>query len=126
LAVVDEIVRKELRELTSRGALPSQGRESAQKELVVQATAYSHTGDRTYSGTWPREGWTIAVDPATIPIGSRVYIKELNNWYIAEDRIPEVSIRKGAKIDIFMDREADAWKWGRRDVRVVVEPPEKR
>lgn len=93
--------------------------------MVVQATAYTHTGDRTYSGTWPQEGRTIAVDPATIPIGSMVYIKELGRWYIAEDKIPPRSVAKGAKVDIYMDREADCWEWGRRDVRVVVVKPEK-
>jgi len=93
--------------------------------MVVQATAYTHTGERTYSETWPQEGRTIAVDPATIPIGSRVYIREFGRWYVAEDKIPPQSVAKGAKIDIYMDREADCWEWGRRDVRVVVVKPEK-
>jgi len=95
------------------------------KEVTIQATAYSHTGNRTFTETWPREGRTIAVDPKAIPLGSRVFIKELNNWYLAEDLIPDESVAKGAKIDIFMSDEKSCWAWGRRDVRVVVESVDK-
>lgn len=104
-------------EIPSRGKLHIQGR-----ELVIEATSYTHTGYKTFTGTWPREGWTIAVDPKIIPLGSRVHIEGLG-WRVAEDKIPEESIAKGAVIDIFMDSEKRCWKWGRQDVRVVVERP---
>lgn len=98
----------------SRGTTPKA------KTLTVQATAYSHTGSRTYTGTWPREGRTIAVDTNTIPLGSRVYIKGIG-WRVAEDKIPPGSVAKGARVDLFMEQEDDCWRWGRRDVEVVVE-----
>lgn len=93
--------------------------------MVVESTSYSHTGQKTYSGTWPVEGRTIAVDGKVIPVGSRVYIYELNNWYLAEDKIPPESVRKGAIIDIFRGDVKSCREWGRRDVRVRVVPPEK-
>lgn len=94
------------------------------REITLQATAYSHTGQKTFTGTWPKEGRTIAVDPETIPIGSLVWIQGFG-WRIAEDKIPPGSIRKGAKIDIFMDNESRCWEWGRRNVRVIIIPPRK-
>lgn len=93
------------------------------QEMIVQATAYSHTGQQTYTGTWPKEGRTIAVDPETIPMGSRVYIEGFG-WRVAEDKIPLESVAKGAKVDIFMDNENDCWEWGRRNVRIIVFPPQ--
>lgn len=93
------------------------------QKLTVESTSYSHTGSRTYSNTWPKEGVTVAVDGKVIRVGSWVYIQELNNWYLAEDKIPIESVRKGAVIDIFMNREADCWTWGRRDVAVIVVGP---
>ncbi len=93
-------------------------------KMVVQSTSYSHTGSRTYTGTWPQEGRTIAVDPATIPINSKVYIKELDNWYVAEDLIPPKSIAKGARVDVFLGDKSRCWEWGRRDITIEVVPPE--
>ena len=40
------------------------------RELLMEATAYSYTGFRTFTGTWPKRG-TIAVDPKVIPLGSK-------------------------------------------------------
>lgn len=92
------------------------------RELILESTAYTWTGNRTATGTWPRQGRTVAVNPATIPFHSKIYIEGVG-WRVAEDRIPEESIEKGAQVDIYMDRESDCWDWGRRDVRVrVVEP----
>lgn len=99
----------------SRG---SQGR-----ELTLQATAYTWTGDKTSTGTWPRQGVTIAVNPKVIPFYSKVFIEGVG-WRTAEDRIPKKSIEKGASIDIYMDSESDCWAWGRRSLRVKVIPPE--
>ncbi|MEG2213524.1 MAG: G5 domain-containing protein, partial [Clostridiales bacterium] len=43
------------------------------KKISVEATAYTATGNRTATGTWPKVG-TIAVDPKYIPLGTKVYI----------------------------------------------------
>lgn len=94
------------------------------QELIVESTSYAPTGQKTFSNTWPVEGRTIAVDNQKIKIGSRVYIYELNNWYLAEDLIPASSVKKGAIIDIFQNDIGDCWQWGRRDVQIKVIPPQ--
>lgn len=112
----------------SRGESLSSSRGRESREMVVQTTAYSHTGRKTYTNTWPKQGRTIATDINLIPPGSRVYIEGVDgwegDWFTAEDKIPESSIRKGASIDIYMDKEADCWQWGRRNVKVVIIPPQ--
>ena len=88
--------------------------------LEVEATAYSHTGNRTSSGTWPSAGRTIAVDPETIPVGSIVNIKGLGRR-VAEDIIPRESVNKGAAVDIFMENNDKCLEWGRRKVQLTIE-----
>lgn len=96
---------------------PAVSRGTAAKVIVVQATAYTHTGNRTYTETWPKAGRTIAVDPAIIPLGSRVHIKGVG-WRIAEDKIPPGSTAKGAGIDIFMGSRKEAVEFGRKEIVV--------
>jgi 3D (Asp-Asp-Asp) domain-containing protein len=118
-------------EIPSRGKSSIQGRASIQgkelivqgRELTVESTAYTWTGCKTFSETWPQEGVTVAVDNQKIKVGSKIFIKELNGWFVGEDLIPPESVAKGAVVDIYMGhRENDARKWGRRDVRVIVVP----
>ena len=83
----------------------------------MQATAYStyEAGDKlagqwqglTATGTSVRWG-VIAVDPSVIPLGSKVYIPQFNQTFIAED--------------IFMDTNSKANDWGRRNIEVYVQP----
>jgi 3D (Asp-Asp-Asp) domain-containing protein len=90
--------------------------------LVMRATAYDLTvescGKRrghpeygiTRSGTRATKGRTVAVDPDTIPLGSKLYIKfpekyrRLDGTYLAEDTGSAV---KGDIIDIFLGEEED-------------------
>ena len=100
-------------------------------EFSVTATAYTSgpesTGKRpgdpqygiTYSGTRARQGRTIAVDPSLIPLGSLVYIHELEEERIAEDIGGAV---RGRRIDLYMNRVPDALQWGVRRVRIHVFP----
>lgn len=83
--------------------------------IKVEATAYTHTGNRTATGTWPEEGRTIAVDPDVIPLGSQVVIE--GKEYIAEDT---GGVVKGNIIDIFMDSETECWNWGRQEIDILV------
>lgn len=53
----------------------------------------------TATGTVPKEGRTIAVDPRIIKKGSIVYIEDWG-YYIAEDTGSAI---KGKRIDIFLD-----------------------
>jgi 3D (Asp-Asp-Asp) domain-containing protein len=84
-------------------------------EIVVEATAYTHTGHKTYTGTWPHRG-TIAVDPGVIPLGSRLYVEGYGPG-VAEDT---GGVIKGLKVDLFMETENECWEWGRRIVNVRI------
>lgn len=85
------------------------------KELVMEATAYSHTGARTFTGTWPSRG-TIAVDPLVIPLGTKLWV-EGYGYGTAEDT---GGLIKGNRIDVFLESEGECWEWGRQHVRVRV------
>ncbi|MEG1500413.1 MAG: 3D domain-containing protein [Clostridiales bacterium] len=88
---------------------------AAKKTVVVRATAYTHTGNRTRTGTWPKEG-TIAVDPSVIPLGSYLYV-EGYGYGRAEDTGGAI---KGNRIDVFMDSEGACRQWGVKKVDVYV------
>lgn len=83
---------------------------------VFVATAYCHTGNRTASGAWPEVGRTVAVDPAVIPLGTRVWV-EGHGWRVAED---VGGMIRGNRIDLYMSSEEEAVQFGRREVRVVI------
>ena len=92
------------------------------RNLVCMATAYTHTGYRTASMTWPQEKRTIAVDPSVIPLKSKVYVTcdtwpSINGIYIAEDT---GGLIKGNRIDMFMNSRDQAILWGRRSVTVRI------
>ena len=61
----------------------------------------------TATGTMPKEGRTIAVDPKVIPYGSKVVIN--GHTYVAEDCGGAI---KGNRIDVFFASHSDANKFG--------------
>lgn len=63
----------------------------------------------TFTGTTPKEGRTIAVDPTVIPLGSTVLIGGVE--YIAEDTGSAI---KGNKIDVYYKNHTDAFKHGKK------------
>lgn len=99
---------------------PSDIISQSKKKLFMIASAYdlsykscSKTREHpaygiTYTGTRATFGRTIAVDPAVIPLGSKVYIsfpekyKHMDGVYIAEDT---GSLIKGNKVDIFFGED---------------------
>lgn len=84
--------------------------------MTVSATAYA--GDSiTSTGTTPKAGRTIAVDPSVIPYGTKVYIPLLGKTYIAEDCGGAI---KGNKIDIFMASESQCNSWGVRNIEIQI------
>ena len=88
---------------------------SVAKTLNVKA--YAYTGDGiTATGTVPKYG-TIAVDPSVIPYGTKVYIKELDKVFTAEDTGGAI---KGNKIDIFMPTEKNCNDWGIRNITIEI------
>jgi 3D (Asp-Asp-Asp) domain-containing protein len=79
------------------------------RRLPMECTAYTWTGDRTATGTWPAIG-TIAVDPLVIDLGSRVYV-EGYGLAIATDT---GGLIKGHIIDVYLNSEAECVIWGRK------------
>jgi 3D (Asp-Asp-Asp) domain-containing protein len=68
------------------------------KEEYLKAVQMNGKGEKTKSGTTPHFG-TIAADTRVYPIGTTIYIPEINFWGTVEDVGPRV---KGEKhIDIF-------------------------
>lgn len=84
--------------------------------MVMEATAYVETGNKTFTGTWPAAGRTVAVDPKVIPLGTRMYVEGWG-WVVAEDTGGAI---KGKKIDIYVDSKAQALKFGRKNVVVKI------
>ena len=88
---------------------------SVKKTLKVKAYAYTG-GGYTATGTKARYG-TLAVDPKVIPYGTKVYIKELDKVFTAEDCGGAI---KGNTIDIFMTTEAQCNNWGIRNITIEI------
>ena len=86
------------------------------KKLEVKATAYAKD-PITFTGTVPKVGHTIAVDPKVIPLGSRVYIPEFDKVFVAEDTGSAI---KGNKIDIYMNTYEECKQWGIRDLTIYI------
>jgi len=127
---IDEIIEKgsEKYLVASRGKVVRY-----KKALIMSSTAYDlsyescgKTPDHpeygiTFSGTKARPG-VVAVDPKVIPLGTRLYVEALDGsedygFAVAEDTGSAI---KGNKIDLFMENHRDAWRYGRRNVRVYI------
>ena len=93
----------------------STSKNSLGKKITVSATAYSGDGI-TATGTVPRWG-TIAVDPTIIPYGTKVYIPQFNEYFIAEDCGGGI---KGNKVDIYMNSNSACNRWGVRTITLQI------
>lgn len=106
---------------TKKGAVTPNG-QSAKRVIVMQATAYDPTaGSKTAMGTRARVG-AVAVDPRVIPLGSKLYIESMDGfptygYATAEDTGGAI---KGNRIDLFYNSNAQANRFGRRNVKVYV------
>lgn len=112
---VSQIVAMGTKQVVSRGGNSLEFAEAH----TMTATAYTHTGNRTYTGVWPSVG-TIAVDPKVIPLDTRLYV----DGYGYGTAMDIGSSIKGNRIDVFMETKDEALRWGRRQVRVFVLPNE--
>ena len=89
-----------------------------ERVMVMEATAYTWTGQRTASGTWPAVG-TVATDTEVIPLGTKIWVEGYGEA-VALDTGGAV---KGNIIDIYLPTEDQCLQWGRRQVEVrVIEP----
>lgn len=86
--------------------------------ISVSATAYSPQdpglSPYTASGTRVRRG-VIAVDPQTIPLGTRVFIPGYGQA-VAED----IGGFHGSHIDVAFETHAEAIKFGRRNLEIYI------
>lgn len=119
--VIASIVGKEpVPEITALGTgatkmVVSRSVINTREVLSVMATAYTHTGNRTFTGKYPQVG-TIAVDPRVIPLGSRLWV-EGYGYGVAQDTGSSI---KGKRVDLFMESGLECRLWGRRQVRVYI------
>ena len=87
----------------------------AERVMMMEATAYTWTGNRTASGTWPAVG-TAAVDPKVITLGTKLYIE----GYGPAVALDTGGAIRGHIIDLYMESEDECWAWGRRTVKVRI------
>lgn len=94
--------------------------------VILNCSAYCHTGNPTASGVMPAVGH-CAVDKINgqwVPFGTKIRIIDQNV------RIHELVVmdRFGGnynnRMDIFMPTEAECWQWGRRWLRCRIEVPQ--
>ncbi|WP_088105949.1 G5 and 3D domain-containing protein [Halalkalibacter urbisdiaboli] len=108
----------------SRGSSPTQSAEGKKgRTFTVTATAYtaSCNGCSGITATGinlnnNRNAKVIAVDPNVIPLGSRVYVEGYGNA-IAGDTGGAI---KGNKIDVHVATQAEARRWGRKQVKITI------
>lgn len=91
---------------------------SISQNMVMNVKAYAYyDGIITATGTKPQAGKTIAVDPAVIPYGTKVYIPKFDKVFIAEDCGGGI---KGNKIDIYMNTKEECLSWGVRNIEIHI------
>jgi uncharacterized protein YabE (DUF348 family) len=117
------VVREPQPRLISVGTqvlVASRGQFAGKEVLYMVATAYSPfccrgVDDITATGVHAGYG-VVAVDPAVIPLGSRLYI-EGYGYALAGDTGSRI---KGLRIDLGYDTRRQALQFGRRSVRVYI------
>jgi len=85
----------------------------------MEATAYLPTdgsGDGITATGIPARKGIVAVDPAVIPLGTRVYVPGYGLGLAADTG----GMIVGEKIDLCMEDYGEAWAFGRRMVKVYV------
>lgn len=137
--VIDEDIKKEpVDEIIEKGSekyfVASRGEVMRYKKvMIMSATAYDLSYEScgkhpdhpqygiTRSGTRARPG-VVAVDPRVIPLGTKLYVEYLDgskDYGLASAEDTGGAI-KGNKIDLFMENSKDAYRFGRRKVRVYI------
>lgn len=97
--------------------------DTVEKEITVSASAYTAncngcSGITSTGINLKRnpELKVIAVDPSVIPLGTKVYV-EGYGYAIAGDTGGSI---KGNKIDVFFPTKGEAYKWGRKNVKIKI------
>ncbi len=108
-------VRKPVAQETAIGTAVSYNGVKYSKVIRVVATGYTHTGNRTATGTRPHRG-TMAVDRRVVAMGSYGYVPGYGSVH-AEDTGGAI---KGNRIDLFFETRGQAVRWGRRTVDLYI------
>lgn len=115
-----EIIKPAVPQIVLKGTVQVASRGTEKFEFTqvysMEATAYSYdAGNKTALGTNVRVG-AVAVDPKVIPLRSKLYIDGYG-FAVAED---VGSAIKGMRVDLFMNTTEDAYRFGRRPVKVYL------
>ena len=110
----NELLIKELEELEEQNILTDGIESKAIGEHIL--TFYTHTGNRTATGVYPKAGRTVAVDTKYIPHGTVLYIEGVG-LRIAEDTGGKI---KGNRLDVFVDTKEEAIKKGVKKAKVHI------
>ena len=93
------------------------------REFYVSSTAYTAScngcSGNTATGINLKSNpnvKVIAVDPSVIPLGTKVYV-EGYGYAVAADTGGAI---KGNKIDVFFSSKSDAYRWGRKTIKVKI------
>ena len=70
----------------------------------------------TKTGTIPTPGYTVAVDPDYIPLGTKIFIEGLG-WRVAEDTGGAVN---GYEVDVFVASHDEALRQGRYTALAII------
>jgi uncharacterized protein YabE (DUF348 family) len=103
----------------------SRGSTGSGVEYYVSTTAYTaacngcsgHTSTGINLHANPNAK-VIAVDPRVIPLGTKVYVDGYG-YAVAADTGTNI---KGYKIDVFFSSKAEAYRWGRKKVKIRILP----
>lgn len=82
------------------------------------ATAYTHTGNNTATGIYPKANHTVGVDPNIIPYGTTIVVEIMGELrtYVAED----TGYLAENQLDIFYDTYDECIQFGVRECKVWV------
>ena len=125
--IVKEAVSEVIEKGTGRTIETDIGTLRIAKEILMEATAYTAgyecTGKRpgdpyygiTATGMKVRPG-VVAIDPRVIPYGTKLYVEGYGEAIAADTG----SAIKGNKIDLYHEELSEAYKFGRRNLKVYV------
>ena len=113
--IARETVSKPVTQVVAEGTAVSYNGVKYSRVITVVATGYTHTGNRTATGTWPHRG-TMAVDRRVVAMGSYGYVPGYGEVH-AEDTGGAI---RGNRIDLFFNSRGQAVSWGRRTVDLYI------
>ncbi|MHB1126072.1 MAG: ubiquitin-like domain-containing protein [Bacillota bacterium] len=117
--VAKKVIKQALDRIIAMGTISyaSRGGQTFNFERAIEvlATAYTYTGNKTATGIQPRVG-IVAVDRNVIPLGTKLYVE----GYGFARAMDVGSGIKGNHIDVFLESEQEARRWGRKNTKVYV------